>query len=72
MAGAKILFSCTLLAAAGGPALLAAETLLLPETVVTASRANEDSLQAMSSIGLVWPIRTHRTVVGWQPDGRPR
>ena len=66
MAGAKILFSCTLLAAAGGPALLAAETLLLPETVVTASRANEDSLQAMSSIGVVtgeqFDQQNHRTI----------
>ena len=66
MARAKILFSCTLLAAAGGPALLAAETLLLPETVVTASRANEDSLQAMSSIGVVtgeqFDQQNHRTI----------
>ena len=36
-----------------GPRLRAAETLLLPETVVTASRTDEDSLQSMSSIGVV-------------------
>ena len=35
------------------PRLRAAETLLLPETVVTASRTDEESLQSMSSIGVV-------------------
>ena len=39
--------------AAPTPRLRAAETLLLPETVVTASRTDEDSLQSMSSIGVV-------------------
>ncbi|MEC9056169.1 MAG: hypothetical protein VX633_12720, partial [Verrucomicrobiota bacterium] len=35
------------------PRLQAAETLLLPETVVTASRTDEDSLHSMSSIGVI-------------------
>lgn len=39
--------------AATGGSDLQAETLLLPETVVTASRTDEDSVQAMSSIAVV-------------------
>ncbi len=35
------------------PWLQAAEVLLLPETVVTASRTDEDSLHSMSSIGVI-------------------
>ncbi|MBJ05512.1 MAG: hypothetical protein CMO40_00105 [Verrucomicrobiaceae bacterium] len=50
---ARIVLTCSLWAVGSGTSLLAAETLLLPETVVTASRADEDSLQAMSSIGVV-------------------
>ena len=66
-ASARFTFTCLLCAAAGGSALLsAAETLLLPETVVTASRADEDALQAMSSVGVVtgeqFDQQNHRTI----------
>ena len=48
-----IVLTVSLWSAATTPRLQSAETLLLPETVVTASRIDEDSLQSMSSIAVV-------------------
>ncbi len=48
-----VVLTVSLWSAATTPRLQSAETLLLPETVVTASRIDEDSLQSMSSIGVV-------------------